>query len=167
MLAFIPTPYRGEGDRILAEVARRLTQTGVAVAGVVQINTEIDPDRPCLMDLCILGDGSRIRISQSLGLHSAGCRLDPAGLEDAVGHLETTLARHTPQILIVNKFGKAEIEGRGFRHVIGQVLAEGVPVLTSVSEKNQVGFDDFAQGAATILPANEAVVLQWCLSRIG
>ncbi|MFN3846271.1 MAG: DUF2478 domain-containing protein [Paracoccaceae bacterium] len=167
MLAFIPNPHRGEGDRILIEVAQRLTEVGVAVAGVVQINTEIGSDRPCLMDLCILGDGSRIRISQSLGLFSSGCRLNPAGLEDAVGRVESTMLLGGPQILILNKFGKAEIEGRGFRQLIGQVLATGVPVLTSVSEKNQAGFDDFAQGAATALPADEACVIQWCLSHIG
>lgn len=167
MLAYIAARDRGDGDRILVDVAGRLEQCGVAVGGVVQINTEIDPDRPCQMDLRVLGDGSRIRISQNLGRYSAGCRLDPAGLEEAVGAVEGALARQTPRMLILNKFGKAETEGRGFRNVIGQALALGVPILTCVSAKNQLKFDEFAQGAATTLPADAAAVLDWCLSQIS
>lgn len=167
MLAFVSAPERGEGDRLLARVAQRLGAAGVALAGVVQLNTETDPDRPCLMDLRILTDGSTVRISQSLGRYAQGCRLDAAGLEDAVGRVGAALLAAPPQLLIVNKFGKQEAEGRGFRPVIAQAMALGVPVLTCVSEKNRAGFDLFAGDVASALGTDEAAVLAWCQLKTG
>ena len=137
------------------------------LGGVVQINTEIDPERPCLMELRHLSDGNVIRISQSLGLHASGCRLDTLGLEEAAGQVAAALYHHRPDVLIVNKFGKQEVEGRGFRPVIGQAMAMAVPVLTSVAPKNRAGFDAFAEGLATELGENEDRVLAWCLDTIG
>lgn len=167
MLGFVSLPDRGGSDRLLAEVAEALWAGGVRLGGVVQVNTEFDPDQPCLMELRVLPDGAAFRISQSLGRHSSGCRLDAAGLEDAVGRVGAALTAMPPQVLIVNKFGKQEAEGRGFRPVIAQALALGVPVLTSVSDKNRSAFDLFAADFATLLPADEAEVLSWCRTQVG
>ena len=164
MLAFVSVPDQGYGDRLLARVAKRLVATGIDVGGVIQLNTETEPDCPCLMDLQVLSDDSVVRISQSLGRHSSGCRLDAAGLEEAVGRVGSALRAATPQLLILNKFGKQETEGRGFRPLIGQALSLGVPILTSVSAKNQDGFDIFAAGMATRLDATEIAITAWCLS---
>ncbi|MFN4153946.1 MAG: DUF2478 domain-containing protein [Paracoccaceae bacterium] len=167
MLGFVSAPDRGDGDRLLARVARRLSAVGVVLGGVVQVNTETDPDHPCLMDLRVLSDESVLRISQNLGRHSSGCRLDASVLEEAVGRVAATLLAAPPQLLILNKFGKQEAEGRGFRPVIGQAMAMGVPVLTSVSTKNRAGFDLFAEGTASALGTDEAAVMLWCLSVTG
>lgn len=167
MLAYVSAPERGEGDRLLARVTQRLMAAGVVLGGVVQVNTETDPDRPCLMDLRVLGDARVIRISQDLGRHARGCRLDAAGLEEAVGLVAARLHSAPPQLLILNKFGKQEAEGRGFRPVIAQALALGVPVLTSVSDKNRNSFEQFAEGAATPLALHEDAVLHWCFMHLG
>lgn len=167
MLAFVSAPDRGDGDRLLARVAERLTSAGIALGGVVQVNTETDPDRPCLMDLKVLTDGSIVRISQSLGRHARGCRLDAAGLEEAVGRVGAALLTAPPQLLILNKFGKQEADGRGFRPVIAQAIALDVPVLTSVSEKNRDGFELFAGTFATALGTDEAAVMAWCQQQAG
>ena len=169
MLAYITASDRGEGDRLLARVARCLQGEGIALAGVVQENTETAPDRPCIMDLRLLTDGRLIRISQSLGPLASGCRLDAAGLEEAAGLVSSALSNLRPGLLIVNKFGKQEVEGRGFRPVIVEALDLGVPVLTCVSHKNRDGFDRFVAGAAQVLPLDEAAVLDWCrlMSRSG
>ncbi|MDO9638934.1 MAG: DUF2478 domain-containing protein [Pseudotabrizicola sp.] len=167
MLAFVSAPDRGDGDRLLARVAQRLAAAGVVLGGVVQVNTETDPDRPCLMDLRLLTDDSIVRISQSLGQHARGCRLDAAGLEDAAGRVDAALNAAPPQLLILNKFGKQEAEGRGFRPVIAQAMALGVPVLISVSEKNRAGFDLFAGTFAIALGTDEAAVMAWCQRQAG
>ncbi|MFN4130028.1 MAG: DUF2478 domain-containing protein [Paracoccaceae bacterium] len=167
MLGYVSAPNRGDGDRLLARVAQRLTVKGIALGGVVQVNTETDPDRPCQMDLRILGDGRVFRISQSLGRHASGCRLDASGLEEAVGRVAAALLAAPPQLLILNKFGKQEAEGRGFRPVIGQAFALGVPVLTSVSGINRASFDLFAEGVANPLATDEEAVVAWCLAQAG
>jgi hypothetical protein len=161
MLGVIEVDGRGAGDRLLAEVADRLAGMGWPLAGVIQINTVFDPARPCHMDLMVLSGTGRVRISQDLGPLSRGCRLDPSGLETAVGLVEAALSSG-PRLLIVNKFGKQEAEGRGFRPVIGQALAMGVPVLTTVGARNRPAFDAFAEGMADQLPPDEAAVQEWC-----
>jgi hypothetical protein len=159
-LAYVIGGARGEGDRLLAEVAAALAARGWPLAGVVQINTDRG-DSPCDMDLSVLGLGRTVRISQSLGPHSQGCRLDPEGLETAVGLVAGTLARG-PRLMIVNKFGKAEVEGRGFRPLIGEALAAGIPVLTGVRAVNLEGFRAFAGGFEEALEGQVSAILRWC-----
>lgn len=164
MLGYITAEGRGAADRLLAELAQDLIARGVDVAGVVQINRETRPDRLCDMDLQVLGHDHHVRISQDLGPHARGCRLDPIGLETAVGLVEADLARK-PALLILNKFGKSELEGRGFRHVIGKALGEDVPVLTAVNKANLQGFLQFSEGLAEEVGPDLADVLDWCASR--
>lgn len=166
MLGYVLSGGRGEADQVLAGVVARLADMGWSLAGVVQINTDhADPGRACHMDLDVLQDRARIRISQDLGAMSRGCRLDPSALETAVGLVEAAL-QGGPRLLVVNKFGKQEIDGRGFRPVIGQAMAAGVPVLTTVSQGNLEGFQAFAEGLGQALPPDEGAVLDW-VRRLG
>ena len=92
MLGYVLAGGRGDADRVLAEVAGRLTALGWPLAGVVQINLDhADPARACHMDLEVLERLGRIRISLDLGALSRGCRLDFAALETAVGLVEAGL----------------------------------------------------------------------------
>ena len=126
MLGYIVAEGRGAGDLLLAEVAAALRSSGVPLAGAVQVNLDNDPSRKCDMDLHILSGQDVVRISQDLGALSQGCRLDPMGLENAVGLVAAALDK-APALLIVNKFGKQELDGRGFRPLIGEALARGIP----------------------------------------
>lgn len=161
MLGYVLSTGRGDADRVLSEVADRLTSLGWPLAGAVQLNIENDPARPCHMDLHVLNGGARIRISQDLGALSEGCRLDPSALEQAVGIVEAALDAG-PRLLIVNKFGKQELEGRGFRPVIGRALSQNVPVLLAVNAGSLDGFDAFAGGIGYALPPDADVVFDWC-----
>jgi hypothetical protein len=170
-LGYLHSPLRGEGDRLLAELAATLTAQSVRLAGVVQTNTECADDRACDMDVQVLPAGPIIRISQSLGPHATGCRLDSAALEQAVASVERELERELdqtrPQLLIVNKFGKHEASGGGFRPVIGAALSMGIPVLLSVSSLNQNAFSEFADGLCEPVPADTQSVLLWARNAIA
>jgi len=165
MLGFVTGGERGQADEVLAEVALRLRAEGVALAGVVQVNDEFDPARPCHMDLHILTGANVVRISQNLGALSKGCRLDPAGLEQAVGLVAQALETG-PDLLIVNKFGKQEADGRGFRPLIGQALAAGIPVLTAVNTANRPAFEAFAEGLGVALECRAETILRFCRNQI-
>ncbi|MGP9791275.1 DUF2478 domain-containing protein [Roseinatronobacter sp. NSM] len=166
MLGYISAPGRGVTDRVLAELAGGLGAAGWSLAGVVQTNRETTQDRPCDMDLHIIGQAHQVRISQNLGPHANGCRLDAHGLETAVGLVAAALHRN-PALLILNKFGKAEAEGRGFRSIIGQALAQGIPVLTAVRPPNLDAFLTFADGMADPLPAKLDALQVWCCEQTG
>ena len=149
-LATITLPGRGETDRLLAELAARLQGQGVALAGAVQFNLDCGDD--CEMEVQVLPDGPVIGISQTLGPGSQGCRLDAGALETAVAEVAARMAG--ARLLIVNKFGKHEAEGRGFRMLIGSALEAGLPVLIGVNAMNMQAFQAFAgEMAEPLVPA--------------
>ncbi|MBI1220002.1 MAG: DUF2478 domain-containing protein [Rhodobacteraceae bacterium] len=160
-IASVMSSERGRTDRVLAEVAAVLLAQGLRVAGVVQTNIEKPGRSHCDMDVKVLPDGPVIRINQELGTSARGCRLDPGALETAVAQVEATLAGEI-DILIVNKFGKHEGEGRGFRTLIADAVARGIPVVTGVNELNRLAFEDFSAGLAMPLAADTAEILGWC-----
>ncbi|SFB72263.1 DUF2478 domain-containing protein [Tropicimonas isoalkanivorans] len=165
MLGYLVAEGRGAADTMLQEVAACLLDQGVRLVGAIQVNLETDPHRKCDMDLHVLADGAIIRISQNLGALSEGCRLDPDGLERAVGLVAAAL-ESGPDLLIVNKFGKQEADGRGFRPVIGAALAAGIPVLTAVTPGQVSSFTDYAQDLAERLPEDADAVLDWCRAEV-
>lgn len=166
MFGYVTVQGRGRMDDLLCDVANGLAARGVRVAGAVQRNGPNQADMPCDMDLLILTGATTIRISQSLGAHAQGCRLDPMALEDAVGQVEASLTAQTPpDILIVNKYGKQEAEGRGFRTAISAALGAGIPVLVGVQQGQMASFT--AWGGDMAEPVAPGHVLDWCLAAAG
>lgn len=163
-LAYIRTMARGQADILLTELADRLIAKGLRVGGVVQSNTTCTENDLCDMDVRVMPDGPIFRISQSLGAGSRGCRLNPDALEQAVGHVSQSLSvaqDQLPQLLIVNKFGKHEAEGRGFRPLIAEAMMAGIPVVTAVNPTNLSAFQEFAEGMGICLPGQMPALLDW------
>lgn len=160
MFGVIMAERRGVGDQVLSSLSARLQLRGVRVCGAVQDNVVTPGTDHCAMDLAILGTPRTLRISQNLGPGATGCRMDSGALEDVVG-LVGTMMEGGYDLLLVNKFGKAEAEGRGFRPLIAAALAAGKPVLTCVKPANRAAFDAFAGGLATDLSPDAATLDRW------
>ena len=150
---------RGALDPLLADLANRAGAAGLRLAGVVQRNPQAEGAARCDMEAVILPDGPAVPISQSLGRHARGCRLDEAGLAAAVAAARMRLEAGC-DLLLVNKFGKAEALGRGFRDLIAEAVARGVPVLVGVGPANLDALQDFAGGAAEAVEPD--ALLDWC-----
>ncbi|MCL4676473.1 MAG: DUF2478 domain-containing protein [Pararhodobacter sp.] len=161
-IACTMAPGKGDTDLLLQRLVQSLEGKGLRAAGTVQINTDREDEAPCDMDVLVLPDGPSLRISQSLGRNSRGCRLDAAALETAVGLVEARL-RGGVDFLIVNKFGKHEAEGRGFRPVIAEAVALGIPVLVGLNALNRQPFADFTGGLAVDLAPDLRILSQWLL----
>lgn len=163
MLGYISTnDTPGEADLVLRDLASRLDGLGIRLAGAVQINTDAGPGCVCDMDIRILGDeGPFVRITQALGGGSTGCRLDAGALELAVARVEKVLDQGA-DILILNKFARQEAIGKGFRELIAEALARGIPVLTCVPGDYMAEFRDFAGDLAQPVPHH--AVSDWCLA---
>lgn len=161
-IAYTMSPGRGDTDLLLSALAARLAKRGLRTCGTVQVNTEREKTGLCDMDVAVLPDGPIVRISQDLGKDATGCRLDTAALEYAVGHVEAKIAGGA-DVLIVNKFGKHEAEGRGFRNVIAEALGQGIPVLVGVNGLNLEAFEAFTGGMAERLPPEGAALENWVL----
>lgn len=158
-IAYTMAPGRGDTDQLLFTLARDLASEGYRTCGTVQINTDRGA-HPCDMDVKVLPDGPVLRISQNLGAEAKGCRLDPAVLETAVGLVEMQL-KTAPELLIVNKFGKHEADGRGFRSVIAEAILRDIPVLVGVNYLNLNAFQEFVGSEATELAPSRKVLVSW------
>jgi nucleoside-triphosphatase THEP1 len=158
-IAYTMAPGRGDTDLLLSRLAATLASQGVRSCGTVQINTD-RASGPCAMDVRVLPDGPVLRISQDLGSASKGCRLDPAALETAVGLVEARLGPDV-DLLIINKFGKHEAEGRGFRTTIARALDLQIPVLVGVNSLNVSAFMEFAGSEAVRLAPSDDPIYDW------
>lgn len=163
-IAYTMAPGRGDTDQLLYSLAHDLAALGCRTCGTVQINTDCGP-HPCDMDVQVLPDGPVLRISQNLGAAARGCRLDPSALETAVGLVGDRLTGGA-DVLIVNKFGKHEADGRGFRSVIAEAIALDIPVLVGVNAVNKAALLDFVGGEATALEPSNTVLVEWVQSAV-
>lgn len=159
-LGYVSLPGRGANDRFLAQIASRLQAQGLRLAGTVQSNIERLDRRKCDMDIVVLPDGPVLRISEDRGDLARGCRLDAGVLEQAVAGVQRALPGS--DLLIVNKFGKQEAEGRGMASLIADALDLGIPVLLGVNGLNLEAFMEFSGGFQAELPADPERVLIWC-----
>jgi nucleoside-triphosphatase THEP1 len=159
-IAYTMAPGRGDTDLLLARFAEGLAERGVRLCGTVQINTDNAECNGCDMDVQVLPDGPVIRISQSLGRDARGCRLDPAALEQAVG-LAAARLEQGADLLIVNKFGKHEAAGGGYRGLIAEALERNIPVLVGLNKLNEAAFSDYTGGLGQGLPPEEAALWDW------
>lgn len=159
-LGYLLASERGGTDPVLARIAQDLGLRGLRLCGAVQVNTRRPGDRPCDMDLILLPDGPAFRISQDRGAWARGCRLDAHALALAAARVAATLDPGA-DLLIINKFGKHEAEGRGFRDVIAAAVTLDIPVLVGLGPLNREAFDLFAGGTAVELPADVATLSAW------
>ncbi|WP_127115154.1 DUF2478 domain-containing protein [Shimia sediminis] len=151
----------GDIDDLLAEVATTLSHDGYRVRGVLQSRGEVGRECHCAdMDLHTIGETRTFRISQPLGNGSRGCRLHPGALAECAAYLETELDRGV-DLLVLNRFGRGESKGSGFRDLICQAMVHGVPVLTAVRPTYQQEWVAFGQALTCNLPMNPNTILQW------
>jgi nucleoside-triphosphatase THEP1 len=154
----------GEADHVdamLTALAARLRMEGVALAGAVQHNRE-QACSPCSdMILEDLATGQLMEISTPFDQSSGGCRLDATALEDVAGVVANGLDRPVDLVLI-NRFGKQEMIGNGFRDLIENSVARDIPVLTALNNVHRAAWDTFAAGTADVLPPDADAIEHWC-----
>lgn len=151
----------GDIDGFLGDIARSLTKSGLAVRGALQTRGAVGGECHCAdMDLTTLGSDRVFRISQPLGNGSRGCRLHPGALAECASFIERELDGGA-DLLILNRFGRGESEGRGFRDLIGKAIALDVPVLLAVRPTYQEAWAAFGSGLSCDLPMTQAAVLAW------
>ncbi len=157
--------YDGEksaaADKLIREVAGALRKDGIGLCGAVQSNVAALNRSRCEIALEDLATGRVIKASQDRGPLARGCRLDSGALEESVGLAESSLAEET-RLVIVNRFGKQEAEGRGFRALIEKAVLAEIPVLVGLNRAHVVAWHEFVGENPTLLPMDEREVMAWC-----
>lgn len=154
-------------DDFFVRVAERARSAGLSLAGALQKDEPRPGRRRCDMILSDLASGRRTRISWDGGDLAQGCRLDPGALTEAAELIERAIRRAAPDLVILNKFGKAEAEeGGGLRDAIAAALEADIPVLIGVAAAYAPALRDFA-GDLCAIAADEAAVWRWLQARLG
>lgn len=129
--------------RILDRVANALEDSGHSCAGLVQRDEPREGRSRCDMILVDLSTRKRLQISEDRGAGARGCHLQPDVLLSAMANVRAALSEET-SIVVLNKFGKSEGEGGGFRPLIADALERTIPVLIAVPWRNIDGWHEFA-----------------------
>ena len=147
-------------DAFFRALVDRCRAAGLAVAGVLQHQVFEGSDQRSNVLLEDLNSGHRTTLLENRGAGASGCRLDQAALAEATARVEGSLEQ-VPDILVLNKFGKAECEGGGLRDLIGGAIGRGIPVVIGVPRQSLEDWRDFAGGFAIELPDDLDKVGRW------
>lgn len=152
-------------DACLAMAAHELRDKRMRLAGSVQL-TKQRPNR-CRCDILLedLATGSLIELSEDRGPEARGCHLSPSALEEAVG-LAVAAVEGGAELLIINRFGKREAEGHGFRQAIERAVERDIPVLVLVCRSHLDAWVEFGGGLEARLPLATDAVVAWGLDAV-
>jgi glycosyltransferase involved in cell wall biosynthesis len=150
----------GDGDApdpLLRGFAADLLAQGRRVVGLVQSGHRNGAPR---LSATLLHSGEEIELFQDLGPGAQGCRLDAGQLVHAGARIEMALERGA-DIMILNRFGKLEREGRGLVYLIEKALSAEVPVMMAVADQYIADWTDFSGGIGAKLSCTGAALDNW------
>lgn len=150
-----------ERDELMTQVADALAAEGYRLGGAVQSNVDRPGRRKCDMYLRDLVSGEKVLISLDRGNEARGCRLDSDAFARVSLWGERALAAGI-DLLVVNKFGKEETEGRGLRSLIAEALIADIPVILGVSTLNRPDLEAFAGETVRCIAPQREAILAWC-----
>ena len=128
---------------VLRAIADSARAAGLRLGGVIEkAGPPPAPGRKCDMLFDDLAGGEIIKISENRGAYARGCRLDLDGLTRACALVLSQL--ENCDLILLNKFGKTEAEGGGFRCIISDALALEVPLVIGVPRRNLAAWREFA-----------------------
>jgi nucleoside-triphosphatase THEP1 len=159
-VAAIVYPNEAYPDTVFSALVGRCRALGLSLAGVLQHKVSEGADRRCDVMLEDLTSGHRTPLFEDRGAGAGGCRLDEAALAEATARVEGSLET-TPQLLVLNKFGKVECDGGGLRDLIASAIDRGIPVVIGVPQRNLGVWREFAGEFAIELSDDTREVELW------
>src|ERR1019366_7318003 len=114
-------------NRLIPEVVTDLQARGRLIGGVLQ-EFEARGDPSCLrLKVVDVRTRKAASITQDRGRDAQGCKLDPSGLAD-ISHCITDAIAARVDLMVINKFGRAESEGSG---LVSALRIRSLPVFPS------------------------------------
>ncbi|MGP9813637.1 DUF2478 domain-containing protein [Rhodopseudomonas sp. NSM] len=145
-------------DALLRGFAADLNARGYRAVGLVQVAHRV-AEVPQL-SATLVHSGEQLPLYQNLGSQASGCRLDPGQLLAAGGRVGAAIDQGA-DIVIINRFGQQESEGRGLLHLIVQALSADIPLVIAVPSKRFDAWIRFADGMSVRLPCNRGALEAW------
>jgi Protein of unknown function (DUF2478) len=146
-------------DRLISGFAADLRRSGCRPVGVVQFGRSCRSHDPGL-GVTLLPDGEVVGLALDDAPASGGCRLD----RDRLAGLSMRLAAAIDDgadLVIINRFGRSEAEGRGLIDLIPQALDADIPVLIAVPEPRFAAWIMFSEGMNVRLACQRDALDGW------
>ena len=149
--------YDGDArpDALLSAFAAQIVARGRKPTGLIQTNGSSGA-----LSVQLLPSAEPIVIGESRGPGARGCILDVGRLLDAGMRISEAL-KAGADVLIVNRFGKQEAEGKGLLFLIEEAMAQNIPVVIAVAQARWDSWMAFSQGMGVALSPNLNAMLQW------
>jgi hypothetical protein len=152
-------------DDLLLRSCGALRSCGLRLGGVIQQSSGDRGRCAASIHVVDLRSGEAFDIWEARGSCARGCRLDERGLLDAEPAIMAAIADRV-DLLVINRFGRAESLGRGLLGCFAAALEAGVPVLTAVRDPYAGDWRAFHGGLAHDLPADTARAIDWVLAML-
>ena len=143
-------------DAILRDFAVDLNTHGHRAVGMVQTGQCADLSLSALF----LHDGEKLNLAQDFDPNAKGCHLDVDRLYRAGLRIASALEAGA-DIVIVNRFGKRERDGKGLIYLIERAVDADLPVVIAVSSRHFAEWTKFAEGMTVKLACNKHALEAW------
>jgi hypothetical protein len=145
-------------DRILRDFASDLNRRGYRAVGLVQLGH----DRPETQQLSALlvHTGEKLSLFHDLRSWAKGCRIDVGQLLQAAGQIAEEIDQGG-DVVIVNRFGQQEREGKGLAYLIERALSVDIPVVIAVPSHRFADWIRFADGMSVKLRCEREALDAW------
>jgi hypothetical protein len=145
-------------DEILRDFASDLKARGYRAVGLVQTGHHC-LDAPKLSAM-LIHSGEELQLFQDLGACATGCRLDVGQLLDAGAQVASAIDQGA-DLVIVNRFGRQEREGKGLSYLVERALSADIPVVIAVPSHRFADWIKFADGMSVKLRCDREALDAW------
>jgi hypothetical protein len=153
-------------DRLLTAACERLSRRGARLGGLLQVSTGGKGSCASSVQVIDLRTNATFDIWEARGTCASGCRLDERGLAAASNAIDRAIADRV-DLVIMNRFGRAESLGGGLLASFSSAASEGVPALTAVRPPYDVDWENFHGGLGLELPADVEAIVAWAELAVG
>ena len=143
-------------DAVLRDFAAELNASGRRVVGMVQTGACADSSLSAVM----VHSGEVVLLAQPAASPGSGCKLDLSRLQDAATRVAGAMESGA-DLVIVNRFGKRERDGKGLSRVIERALDADIPVVIAVSSASFPQWIKFADGMSVKLACTREALDAW------
>jgi len=150
-------------DDFLANICGRLAAKGLRLGGLIQVMSGIRGSRAASIAAVDLRSGRRFDIWAGPGARTTDCRLDERRLVDTVPMILAAIGERV-DLVVINRFGRAESKGGGLVACISAAVSAGIPVITAVRQPYLAAWQEYHGDLAASLEPDLDAVTAWCES---
>jgi len=147
---------------VLKRFADTLLKQGVNVHGLRQENVQGPDGQRLGVDAIDIHTGDRIPLLRPtpFELNNKQCSLNLAQLSEATGILRRAVQAN-PDIVLVERFSKAESDGGGLADDLMALMASGIPTVVSVHADEYEAWLSYSGGLADDVDSTVEALNQW------